>query len=363
MVAYAILAVSIVVAHVERRRPPRDVPRVLWYVDPGLETLRAHAGALETLDYPFARLRPDGAVEAGAGLPQPPTRTYARFLWALRHCDIVVLSPGRSLLRETPLAYHELQLLRKARRKVVVLPHGSEVRLPSRARDLLFKHALSIEQPAYARAEGARLRDLEYVLGNADVIVAGADWVDSMPWWDRLSALPYAVDVDEWSPDASRRLAGSPVVLHVRNGEPRGTEFLVRACEGVAVDLRVVDAPNEGERRQLIAEADVVAEQFVSGWYGPLAVEAMSMQKPVLSYLRDDLRELYVLFSFAEDCPVVSAAPEEVEEKLRALADDPAQREELGRRGRAYVREHHSVEAVAATLDEMFKTLWEAAPA
>ena len=84
------------------------------------------------------------------------------------------------------------------------------------------------------------------------------------------------------------------------------------------------------------------------------------MEKPVLSYLRDDLRELYVLFSFAEDCPVVSAAPEEVESELRALLADPARRDELGRRGREYVREHHSVEAAAATLDEMFKTLWEA---
>ncbi len=350
----------IVVAHVERRRPRREAPRVLWYVDPDVESLRAHWDALRRLDYPVARLTADGGIEAGAPFPKPPTRAYARFLWALRNCDIVVLSPDRALLRETPLAYHELQLVRKARRKVVVLPHGSEVRLPSRARDLLFKHALSTEQPAYAREEGARLRDLEYVLGNADVIVSGADWVDSMPWWDRLSALPYAVDVEEWQPIAAEGHEGPPVVLHVRDGEPRGTEFLVRACDGVAVDLRIVEEPSVEERRQLVAGADVVAEQFVSGWYGPLAVEAMSMEKPVLSYLRDDLRELYVLFSFAEDCPVVSAAPEEIESELRQLLADPARRDELGRRGREYVREHHSVEAAAATLDEMFKTVWEA---
>ena len=112
-------------------------------------------------------------------------------------------------------------------------------------------------------------------------------------------------------------------MLHVRDGEPRGTEFLVRACDGVAVDLRIVEEPSAEERRQLVAGADVVAEQFVSGWYGPLAVEAMSMEKPVLSYLRDDLRELYVLFSFAEDCPVVSAAPEEIESELRAAPRRP----------------------------------------
>jgi glycosyltransferase involved in cell wall biosynthesis len=338
-------AVLIVVAHVERRRARRDVPRILWYVDPGIELLRAHGEALRRLEYPVAEDAPSGR--------------YRRFLWALRTCDIVVLSPERSLLRDTPLAYHELQLLRKARRKVVVLPHGSEVRLPSRARDLLFKHAVSVEQPAYVRAEAERRRRLEYVLGNADVVVAGADWVDSLPWWDRLNPLPYAVDIDEWKPVPSRRREGPLAVLHVRGGEPRGTEFLVDACDGDAVELRIVDEPNVEERRQLIAEADVVAEQFVSGWYGPLAVEAMSMEKPVVSYLRDDLRELYVLFSFAEECPVVNVPPEEVAEKLRELVADPARREALGRRGREYVREHHSVEAAAEQLDELFRELWE----
>jgi glycosyltransferase involved in cell wall biosynthesis len=80
----------------------------------------------------------------------------------------------------------------------------------------------------------------------------------------------------------------------------------------------------------------------------------------VLSYLRDDLRELYVLFSFAGECPVVNTPPEQVQDELRRLVADPARREELGRRGRQYVRDHHSLEAVAATLDELFKTLWEA---
>ncbi len=353
-------AVLIVVAHVERRRARRDVPRVLWYVDPGIETLQGHVDALRRLDYPVARLVAGGAIEADDDFPEPPRGRYSTFRWALRECDVVVLSPHSSLLRDTPLAHHELQLLRKARRKLVVLPRGSEVRLPSRSRDLLFKHALSVEQPAYARAEGERRRELEYVLGNADVVVSGADWVDSMPWWDRLSALPYAVDVDEWEPVASERRDGPVTVLHVRDGEPRGTEFLVDACEGDAVDLRIVDEPSGDERRRLIAEADVVAEQFVSGWYGSLAVEAMSMQKPVLSYLRDDLRELYVLFSFAGECPVVNTPPEQVQDELRRLVADPARREELGRRGREYVRNHHSLEAVAATLDELFTTLWEA---
>jgi hypothetical protein len=275
----------------------------------------------------------------------------------------VILSPDWTILRSTPLEYRQLQLFRVARRKILLLPHGSDVRIPSRARDLLFKHAVSVEQPAYARGESLRLRDLEYALGNADHIVSGADWVDSMPWWDRLSAAPVAVDVEKWKPDSPPRRPGPLVVLHVvRGSEPMGTEFLVHACEeltreGVSISLRLVEHPEAATRRGLLEEADVVAEQFVTGWYGQLAVEAMSMEKPVLSYLRPDLRELYTLFSYAGDCPIVGTAPGEVKEKLRVLAADADSRAELGRRGRQYVREHHSLAAYAAMLDEIFKTL------
>ncbi len=377
VVAYATLAVLIVVAHVERRRRPRSVPRIFWAVNPAVEVLRAHGDALRRLDYPTARVVTagpgwsDAEIEVDEHFSRAPGtsrwprffRAYATFRWTLRHCDIVILSPDWTILRATPLEYRQLQLLRVARKKILLLPHGPDVRIPSRARDLLFKHALSVEQPAYARAESGRLRDLEYVLGHADHIVSGADWVDSMPWWDRLRAAPLAVDVAKWRPNSSPRRGGPLVVLHaLRGSEPTGTEFLERACdelarEGVPIELKVVEHPQAESRRRLLEEADVVAEQFVAGWYGQLAVEGMSMEKPVLSYLRPDLRELYTLFSFAGDCPIVDTGPGEVKEKLRELAADADARAEIGRRGRQYVRDHHSLEALAAMLDEIFKKL------
>ena len=131
-------------------------PRVLWYVDPEAETLRAHGGALRRLDYPVARLAAGRKHRRRRiRFPKPPARPYARFLWALRNCDIVVLSPDRSLLRETPLAYHELQLLRKARRKVVVLPHGSGGS-PAEPRARPAVQARALDRAAGVRARGRR---------------------------------------------------------------------------------------------------------------------------------------------------------------------------------------------------------------
>jgi glycosyltransferase involved in cell wall biosynthesis len=369
--AYAIFLVLIFVAHVERRRRRRNDPRIFWGADPHVDVLRPHAQALRRLGYPTAYVVAPGEIEVHGDFGRASAvprlaRPYSTFAWALRHADIFVFSPDSTILRSTPLEYRQLQLLRVARRKVLLLPHGPDVRIPSRAHDLLFKHAVSADCPSYVRAEGRRLRDLEYCSHYSDQIVSGADWVDSMPWWDRLTAGPFTVDVDEWRPEPrSRPEPERPlVVLHApHERELAGTAFLVRACdelsrEGLAIDLRIAERPPAESMRRLVEEADVVAEQFVAGWYAQLAVEGMSMEKPVLSYLRPDLLELYTLFSFAGECPIVNTPPREIKQKLRELAVDDAGRAELGRRGRRYVCDHHSLESLEAMLGEIVTALW-----
>jgi glycosyltransferase involved in cell wall biosynthesis len=362
LLAVAVLAVLFVLAHFERRRPRRTVPRIFWGVNPRI-SIPAHSEALRRLAYPISS-------EPAAGRPPRllprSLAAYWTFAWALRGFDLFAFSTDSTILHGTPLKYRELQLLRIGRKKVLLLADGVDVRIPSRAHNLLFKHALSLDCPSYARAERGRLRDLEYSLQYADHIVSGADWVDYMPWWDRLTAGYFAVDVEQWKPEPrSRPEPGSPlVVLHVTSHrELEGTQFLVRACEelageGVPIELRVVERHGDETLRALMQEADIVADQFVIGWYGRLALEGMSLAKPVLSYLRSDLLELYTLFSFAGECPVVDTAPFEIKEKLRELASDPERRSELGRRGRQYARDHHSIEALALTFDEIFTALW-----
>lgn len=43
-----------------------------------------------------------------------------------------------------------------------------------------------------------------------------------------------------------------------------------------------------------MSNVDVVADQLIIGWYAMFSMEAMSMGKPVICYLRKDLIELYL---------------------------------------------------------------------
>jgi hypothetical protein len=115
--------------------------------------------------------------------------------------------------------------------------------------------------------------------------------------------------------------------------------------------------PNTEIRRQL-AEADIVADQFIVGWYALFAIEAMAMAKPTLCFLRDDLLELYTLYSFAGECPLVNTPALEIKEVLRPLIHDAKRRREVGLAGRRYVENHHSLEAVGAMLDGVYRSVW-----
>jgi hypothetical protein len=67
------------------------------------------------------------------------------------------------------------------------------------------------------------------------------------------------------------------------------------------------------------------------------------------------LLELHTLYATAGDCPLVNTPPLRIKEMLRELVADPGRREELGRRGRDYVEANHSLEAVGAMFDSIFR--------
>lgn len=371
----------------ERHRDHPVQPRLFWGVIPMIN-MKYHSLAMRRLGYESTTVvshiypihsRADydvltaelvEALPLAKRLPRLAKRLiepYVTFAWAIRNFDVFTIYASGTILRPTPLRYRELQLLHRAGKKVVLLAYGADVQVMSRFRGLTHKHATCMDYPDFTRREKETLRDMEYCVAHSDHVMSGVDWVDYMPRWDSLNAGHFAIDTDEWSVAAERddgEPKGPVVVFHAPNHrELKGTRFLLAACqelvaEGEPLELRLVEnVPNSEIRRQMAA-ADIVADQFIVGWYALFAIEAMAMGKPVLCYLRPDLLELYTLFSFAAECPLVNTPALEIKERLRELIHDAARRRELGAAGRRYVENHHSLGAVGATLDGIYRTVW-----
>ncbi len=385
--ARLLLGIAWLVARQERHRPPAARPRLFWGTIPMIN-MKYHSLAMRRLGYEsttvvdsvYAIHTPGDydvltstLVERSRLLRHLPRRLkqlvepYVTLIWALRNFDVFTIYTTGRILRATPVRYRELQLLRYAGKKIVLLAYGADVQVMSRFRSLPFKHAMCLDYPQYVRREAETLRDMEYCIAHADHVVSGVDWVDYMPYWDTLTAGHFAIDTEEWTP-APEELAREPtrpvVIFHAPNHrELKGTRFLIAACEelraeGEPIELRLAERVPNAEIRRQLAEADIVADQFIVGWYALFAIEAMAMAKPVLCYLRPDLLELYTLYSFAGECPLVNTSALEIKERLRELIHDPRRRRELGLAGRRYVEAHHSLEAVGAMLDGIYRRVW-----
>jgi glycosyltransferase involved in cell wall biosynthesis len=368
----------------EARRASSPKPRIFWGPSP-LINIKYHSQAVGRFGYESATVvdqiyhinsRADfdhttQEIVDRSRVPswlKPVLADYVVFLWAIRHFDIFHFYVDGGLLHRTPLKYREFQLLHRANKRVIVTSYGGDVQALSRSRNLLFKHAQNCDYPMSARGERGILRDIDYCVEHADFILSGVDWVDFMPYWDMLISGHFAIDTDEWAPSPVRkRQPGDPlVVLHAPNHrELKGTRFLLRACEelraeGVEIELRLVEGAKNAEVHRLMADCDVVADQFIVGWYALFALEGMSMAKPVLTFLRPDLVELYSLFSWAGECPIVNTPALEIKETLRRLAANPGLCERLGRAGRDYVVKYHSLDAIGALFDTIYRRLWSA---
>jgi glycosyltransferase involved in cell wall biosynthesis len=323
--------------------------------------------ASDNYDHTLAEFMPSAAAtNAWKRAPAAILGPFVVFLWALPRFDVFHFFFDGGLLRTTPFRFLEIQLLHLAGKKVIAFPYGSDVAVPSGMRSQAWREALVETYPRLARRERQTRRQIRYFCSRADFVVACVVHEETLTRWDLLATHYYPIDTDAWRPPEPPARRDRPLTIFHAPNHPliKGTDHLVEACrrlreDGVEVELRLVQGiPNE-ELKQLLAESDVLAEQFLLG-YGIAAMEGMSLGKPVLSNLSDE--RYYSVFrqhTGLDECPILSTTPEELEKTLRVLAADPAGREERGSAGREYVLKHHSYETVARMWDLVYRKLWD----
>jgi glycosyltransferase involved in cell wall biosynthesis len=379
----AIVAVS-VRADSRRRRKSRTLPRLVYGPVPiigikymSLAMRRAGYETLTLVQELYAIHQPtdfDRYTDSFFGrgiLGRPFARVvgdYLIFAWLLRRYDVFHCFFDGGFLRRTPLRRFEAQLLHLAGKKLVALPYGSDVAVPSRIASLEWRHGLLRNYPYLGQDEATRETWIDYYSRHADYVVACLVHFETLPRWDLLTIHYYPIDTDEWAPtigDAGHDGRDGPVtVVHAPNHRAlKGTEALIRACdelraEGLKVELKLLERVPNAEVRAVVASADILAEQLILG-YALTAMEGMSLGKPVVSNLSDE--RYYGLFlqqTRLATCPIVSATPDSVRDALRRLVVDPELRRRLGVDARRYVLREHSYAAMAELWSAIYRRVW-----
>jgi glycosyltransferase involved in cell wall biosynthesis len=189
---------------------------------------------------------------------------------------------------------------------------------------------------------------------KADARIVGS--YDAIRWVPDAEVIPPGVDLTELQPVPPPR-DDRPVFVHAPSSRTRkGTEHFVRACEELGVELEIVEGLHHDEARRRYQRADVVLDQLNAGWYGMLAIEAMALGKPVVTFLYDEATRR-TEEAFGMRVPIVRADKNNLVETLRPLADSAAERRRIGAESRAYAEHVHDLERVADRLLALYARL------
>lgn len=283
------------------------------------------------------------------------------FLLALPRYDVFHYFYDRGLMapdNRFGISQRELQYLKGAGRQLFTYAYGADVRA---------------RQPTLALGDWNFCRECDdpgrYCICNEEELSASMGPVSKVAksmnaMGDMLSYVPRATQLHYWPIDIARvgasgaerkeRLAGEPlVVAHAPNhGHFKGTKYVQAAvdqlrAEGCDIELRFIQGVPNTQVLSLFAQAHVVIDQLVGGFYGYTALEAMALGKPVISYVRTPDLAL-------PGCPILNATPDTIAQVLREVYEGRHDLEELGRQGAAYVREKNSIEAVAVRLADVY---------
>jgi glycosyltransferase involved in cell wall biosynthesis len=302
------------------------------------------------------------------GLAFDPLRAYAVFLWVLRSADVYLSYFDGGFLQGTAMRSLELPLLRLAGKRIVVSPYGTDVAVPGHL--AVAEQRLLEDYPAIAVNAERTQRRVRQFARWADLVIRNYQF-GYMPRWDVLWPTQIAIDADHWAatppPGDGDGGAGEVVVVHAPNHRRvKGSDVLIEvverlAAEGLRVRLNLIERrPNE-EVRDAIMRADIVADQFVTG-YALFAIEGMAVARPVLSAIGWMDADVHADLD-ARGLPIVDADFDTLEARLRELVTDPERRRTLGEAGRRFVVENHSYEAVGNVWEGFIQRAWEdAAP-
>jgi len=378
----ALPALTVVALVARLRRPPRRRrPRIVWGPEPILsyahwsralrkagyesETVMHHVYTSINRSDDFDLLYDDLVDPAWSFLLGP----YAAFVRSLFRADVFQHHYSGGFLSTTPLWRFEAGLLHVAGARVVTQAHGNDAYLSSQIADLSLRHALLSSYPALARAEARTRRRVEYWTERSDCTFGGLQ-MDGLGRWDVLPCSVATVDVSAWRRTTPYSRAdgrnGTVRVAHAPNHRGfKGSEFIIAAAdqlreEGLDVELVLLERMQNTElRRILTTEVDLLAEQIIATGYAMNGVEGMAAGLPVLANLENDsLTAVLRRYSYLDECPILSATPETIAERLRALVVDPELRERLGRAGAAYAAKYHSDEAAQYLYGSIYRRIW-----
>ena len=143
----------------------------------------------------------------------------------------------------------------------------------------------------------------------------------------------------------------------------KGSPFILEAIErlkneGYSVEYFYVHDKPSNQMRYYQAQADIVVEQLIYGWWGSTFIEAAALGKPVVCYLRPSWKEFFFkTFPEYSNLPVVEANTNSIYPVLKKLVTDHGYRIQKGKEARLFAEKHFDPQKNTAELINILRAL------
>ena len=176
--------------------------------------------------------------------------------------------------------------------------------------------------------------------------------------------LPYMIeDLEKIEPSFINLNSEKLIIGHApSNRDVKGTKFLLDAIDELKkkndnFDFILIENLSHGEALKKYQQIDILVDQLLAGWYGGVAVEAMSFGKLVIAYLREsDLR--FIPPEMKSELPIFNAEPRNIYSILHGVIS--MSREELydlSIKSRNFVEKWHDPRVITDRLKSDFLSI------
>ncbi|MEE9441120.1 MAG: tetratricopeptide repeat protein [candidate division Zixibacteria bacterium] len=251
------------------------------------------------------------------------------------------------------LDYSDLPILQKADKKIVTHYWGSDVRLMSKAQE--FNSYIKVK----GDNEAGIIRNMESMAKYVSHCIVGDEELYQYvkDYFEHVHIIRAAIDLDKYVAPENKKENEKFLIVHApTDSDIKGSTFIQQAVDDLKEDYdfeyRLIKGMSHEEAKKNYAEADLIVDELHCGSYGLLSIETMAMEKPVITWICDFMKEKY-----PPELPIISANQETVKDKIKYALDNRDELKEIGQRGRAYVEKYHDMNKIARQLMELYQEI------
>lgn len=278
------------------------------------------------------------------------------FIKSVGRFDVYLHHTGDSLLSHHS-DYLDIKINAKLGKRCIPIFYGSELRRPS----IEIKRNPYYENP-YNEDDEKVIKMLKFwsSLSNHAVICDPAFLsYDLNKYFENVHYIPIAIDLSRYQDIKIDHLTSiknrKKKVVHLPSHPVfKGSKHIRSAvdslkADGVVFDYRELTGVPHSEIKKELLSADLVIDQMMVGSYGVLALEAMSLKKPVIGYIIPS-----TLQNFHDGLPIINCNAHTLESTLSNwLAKDKSEYQHKGEASYQYVKKYHDSNVVSAKFQEI----------